>query len=66
VHENEVGKTHQLLVYANDVNLLDENINIIQRKTHKTSENGGGYKNRPNAYVFLSRLQNTKQSRNIK
>jgi hypothetical protein len=36
VHENQVGLklswTHQLLVYADDVNLLSDNIDTIKKK----------------------------------
>jgi hypothetical protein len=37
VQENEAGLelngTHQLLVYGNDINLLDDSINAIQKNT---------------------------------
>jgi hypothetical protein len=39
VQKNQVGLklngTHQLLVYADDVNLLGDNIDIIKKKTQK-------------------------------
>jgi hypothetical protein len=41
VQENQVGLelngTHKLFVYADDINLLDYNINTIKKRTQKPS-----------------------------
>jgi hypothetical protein len=43
IHENQVGLklngTHQLLAYADDVNLLGDNIDIIHKNTNKEQTN---------------------------
>jgi hypothetical protein len=39
VQENQVGlrikRTHQLLVYADDVNLLEDNIDTVKKKQER-------------------------------
>jgi hypothetical protein len=46
VQEDQVGlklnETHQLLVYADDINLLEDNINTIKRNTEAVSDASTG------------------------
>jgi hypothetical protein len=74
VQENQVGLklngTHQLLVYAGDVNLLGDNIVIIQKNTQTLidarNEVGLEVNTEKTKYLLLFRHQNAVQSHDIK
>jgi hypothetical protein len=74
VQENQVGLesngTHQLLAYADDVNLLGDNIDIIKKNTETLidacKEVGLEINVEKTKYMLLSRHQNVGQYRDIK
>jgi hypothetical protein len=57
----ELNRTHQLLVYADDVNLLGENINIIKTNAEALLDTGKKIDLEANSertkYMFMSRHQ---------
>jgi sorting nexin-29 len=74
VRENQVGLklkgTHQLLVYADDVNLLGDNIDAVKKNMETlidaSKEVGLEVNTEKTKYVLLSRHQNAGQSHDIK
>jgi hypothetical protein len=75
VQEKEVGwklyGTHQVLVYADDANLLGDNIDTIKRNNTETlneasKEVGLEVNAEKTMYIWLSRHQNAGQNHNIK
>jgi hypothetical protein len=74
VQKNQVGMkligTHQLLVYADDANLLGDNIDAIKKNMETlidaSKEVGLEVKTEKTKYMLLSRHQNAGQSYNIK
>jgi late competence protein required for DNA uptake (superfamily II DNA/RNA helicase) len=72
--KNQVGLklngTHQLLVYADDVNLLDDNIDAIKKNMDilidASKEVGLEVNTEKTKYMLLSRHQNAGQSYDIK
>jgi hypothetical protein len=74
VQENQVGlkldRKHQLLAYADDVNLLGENIDIIKKNTKTLIDASKEVCLEINVektkYMLLFRHQNVGQNRDIK
>jgi sorting nexin-29 len=62
--------THQLLAYADDVNLLGDNIDTVKKNTETlidaSKEVGLGINIEKTKYMLLSRHQNVGQNRDIK
>jgi len=54
----EFTRTHQLLVYDEDVNTLVENINTIKKNPESGLEVGLGANTDKTKYMFMSRFQN--------
>jgi hypothetical protein len=70
VHGNQVrlklNGTHQLLVYAGDVNLLSDDKDTIQKNTHASKEVREDVNREKTKYTLLPRHQNAGQNRDIK
>jgi hypothetical protein len=74
VQENQVGMelngTHQLLAYADDVNLLGDNIDTINKNTqtpiYASKEVGLEVNVEKSKYMLVSREQNAGQNQKIK
>jgi hypothetical protein len=74
VQENHVGLklngTHQLLAYADDVNLLGNNVDTVKENTEKlidaSKEVGLEINAEKTKYILLTHHQNIGQNRDIK
>jgi hypothetical protein len=66
----ELNGTHQLLVYADDVNLLDDSVDTIKKNTQTlidaSKEVGLEINTEKIKYMLLSRHQNAGQNHDIK
>jgi hypothetical protein len=65
----KLNGTHQLLIYADDVNLLDDNIDVMKKNmetlTDASKEVGLEVNTEKTKYMLLSRHQNAGQSYDI-
>jgi hypothetical protein len=66
----KLNGTHKLLAYADDVNLLGDNIHIIKKSTETSIDASRDFGLETNVektkYILLSRLQNAGQDHDIK
>jgi hypothetical protein len=66
----KLNGTHQLLAYADDVNLLGDNIDIIKKNTRTlidaSKEVGPEINAEETKYMLLSRRRNIGQNQDIK
>jgi hypothetical protein len=54
-------EVHQILIFADDVNLLGENINAMKKNTGASNEGRLERNAKKRKYLFISHCQNTGQ-----